>query len=122
VADGASGERKHLRKLLYIIFSEPTSTAEERRAVHHEHLAHQYELERRGIMFAAGPFVDEAGKPFGPGMIIIRAESEAEARAIADADPYHKGGFRTYRLQRWMMNEGSFGVRLNYSDGSFTID
>jgi uncharacterized protein YciI len=73
-------------------------------------------------MFAAGPFVDEAGKPFGPGMIIIRAESEAEARAIADADPYHKGGFRTYRLQRWMMNEGSFGVRLNYSDGSFTID
>ena len=58
----------------------------------------------------------------GPGMIIIRANSEAEARAIADADPYHRGGFRSYRLQRWMMNEGSFGVRLRYSDGGFEID
>ncbi len=118
----AGAPRKHLRKMLYIIFSEPTSTADERRAVHHEHLAHQYDLEQRGVMFAAGPFVDEAGAPSGPGMIIIRASSEAEARAIADTDPYHKGGFRKYRLQRWMLNEGSFGVRLNFSDGSYAIE
>ena len=122
MAGDAGAPRKHLRKMLYIIFSEPTSTAEQRQAVHQDHLAHQYDLERRGIMFAAGPFVDEAGKPMGPGMIIIRANSEAEARAIADADPYHRGGFRSYRLQRWMMNEGSFGVRLRYSDGGFEID
>jgi uncharacterized protein YciI len=121
--DKAVGEqRKHLRKSLYIIFSEPTSTAEQRREAHHEHLAHQYDLEQRGVMFAAGPFVDANDKPEGPGMIIIRADTEAEARAIADADPYHKRGFRTYRLQRWMMNEGSFGVRLRYSDGSFQIE
>ena len=114
--------RKHLGKVLWVIFSEPTSTAEARRAVHHEHLAHQYDLEARGILFAAGPFLGDDGKPFGPGMIIIRAESEAEARAIADRDPYHRGGFRTYRLERWKLSEGTFGLRVNYSDGSYTID
>lgn len=120
----ASAPRPHLRKLLYIIFSEPTSEwgAAHRHEIHHEHLAHQYEIERRGIMFAAGPFVDEAGKPMGPGMIIIRANSEAEARAVADADPYHSKGYRKYRLQRWMMNEGSFGLKLQFSDGTYTID
>ena len=45
-----------------------------------------------------------------------------EARAIADSDPYHKGGFRSYRLQRWVMNEGTLGLRLNFSDGSYSID
>jgi uncharacterized protein len=121
-AEAGETPRKHLGKLLYIIFSEPTSTAEARRAVHQEHLAHQYDLERRGILFAAGPFLDDGGKPFGPGMIIVRAGSEAEARAIADSDPYHKGGFRTYRLQRWALNEGTFGLRVNFSNGTYTID
>ena len=50
----ADAPRKHLGKLLWVILSEPTSSAEERRKVHHEHLAHQYDLEARGILFAAG--------------------------------------------------------------------
>ena len=55
-------------------------------------------------------------------MIIIRAASEAEAREIADRDPYHKGGFRKYTLKRWSMNEGTFGLRVNFSNGAYTID
>lgn len=113
--------RKHLGKSLYIIFSEPTSTAEERRAIHHLHLARQYELEQSGVLFAAGPFVNEDGKPQGPGMIIVRARDEEEARAIADADPYHQRGFRTYRLQRWMLNEGNLGLQVNFSNQTFTV-
>ncbi len=115
-------ERPHLRKEFWIIFSEPVENAGDRRAVHHLHLAHQYDIEARGIMFAAGPFLGDDGKPFGPGMIIIRAKSEEEARGIADADPYHKLGFRKYRLQRWQMNEGTIGLRINFSDGAYTID
>ncbi len=120
----APAPRAHLRKHLYIIFSEPASelAAEQRHTVHPQHLAHQYDIEARGIMFAAGPFIDEAGKTQGPGMIIIRAANEAEARAIADADPYHKLGYRKYRLQKWSLNEGSFGVKLQFSDGTCTID
>jgi uncharacterized protein len=123
MSDNSPAPRTHLRKQLYIIFSEPVpEKAEERHKVHDQHLAHQYDIEARGIMFAAGPFIDEAGKPQGPGMIIIRAADEAEARAIADADPYHRLGYRTYRLQKWSLNEGSFGLRLRYSDGSYSID
>jgi uncharacterized protein YciI len=120
----APAQRPHLRKQLYIIFSEPASDwgAEKRHTVHGEHLAHQYDIEARGIMFAAGPFIDEAGKPQGPGMIIVRAANEAEARAIADADPYHKLGYRKYRLQKWSLNEGSFGLKIRFSDGAHTID
>ena len=117
-----SEARQHLGKELWVIFSEPTSTAEQRRAVHAEHLARQYALEASGVLFAAGPFLDEAGKPRGPGMIIIRAANELEARAIADRDPYHRGGFRSYRLERWKLSEGTFGLRVNYSNGTYSID
>jgi hypothetical protein len=55
-------------------------------------------------------------------MIIVRAASEAEARAIADADPYHKQGFRTYRLQKWMLNEGTLGLRINLSNQTISVD
>jgi hypothetical protein len=55
-------------------------------------------------------------------MIIIRASSFAEARAIADSDPYHRNGLRTYTLTRWTVNEGSYTVRVNYSDQTMTIE
>jgi hypothetical protein len=29
---------------------------------------------------------------------------------------------RTYTLMRWTVNEGSYGVRINYSDQSVTIE
>ena len=114
--------RKHLGKQFWIILSDPVEGAGDRRPIHHLHLAHQYDLEAKGIMFAAGPLLNDEGKPYGPGMIIIRAGSEAEARAIADRDPYHAGGFRKYRLQRWMMNEGTFSLRVNFSNGTYEID
>jgi uncharacterized protein len=55
-------------------------------------------------------------------MFVLRANSFEEARAIADADPLHKAGLRTYTLMRWTVNEGSYGVRINYSDQTVTIE
>jgi uncharacterized protein YciI len=122
VAGNESAARTHLGKELWVIFSDPAEKAGDRRAVYPQHIAHQYDLEARGILFAAGPFLDETGKPRGPGMIIIRAKDEAEARAIADSDPFHVQGYRTYRLERWRLNEGTFGLRVNYSNGTYQID
>ena len=84
------------------------------------HLEHQVDLERRGIMFGAGPLSEEgaAGGPPTSGMIIIRAESFEEARAIADADPMHANGIRTYTIRQWSLNEGTINVRVNFSDQS----
>jgi uncharacterized protein YciI len=62
------------------------------------HLAHQVRLEKEGIMFAAGPLQNEDGSRTESGMIVIRAADAAEARRIADSDPMHKNGVRTYTL------------------------
>jgi uncharacterized protein YciI len=113
---------KMLHKRLYIIFSEPTDKGGDRRKVFPKHIAYQLEIERKGILFAAGPFVDAKGKPQGPGMIVVRAKSMAEAKKIADADPFHKQGFRKYRIQAWEVNEGGFNLRVKFSDGTYTLD
>ena len=98
-----------------MIVTTPVAPREELDKMLAEHLAHQIKLEKQGIMFAAGPLTGEDGDRVG-GMIVIRAESFAAARAIADSDPYHKAGLRNYTLTRWTVNEGSYGIRVNYSD------
>jgi hypothetical protein len=56
------------------------------------------------------------------GLILYRASGGAEARALADADPMHASGVRTYELYRWSMNEGRIIVTLDCSDRSFRLD
>ena len=85
------------------------------------HLEYQVAMERDGTLFGAGPiFVDGGTVPPG-GMIIVRAEDEAAARTLADADPFHAEGLRKYTLHRWMLNEGSMTVTVRYSDQTAVI-
>lgn len=113
---------KMLHKRLYIIFSEPTEKTGDRRKIFPKHIEYQLKIEREGKLFAAGPFVDAKGKPQGPGMIVVRAKSMAEAKRIAEADPFHKQGYRKFRIQAWDVNEGGFNVHVKFSDGTFTLD
>jgi uncharacterized protein YciI len=103
------------------VVTTPTAPREKPEPLIPAHLANQVRLEKEGIMFAAGPLTKEDGTRHG-GMFVLRANSFAEARAIADADPLHKAGLRTYTLMRWTVNEGSYTVRVNYSDQSVTIE
>ncbi|QXD26333.1 hypothetical protein F7C95_09990 [Opitutia bacterium ISCC 51] len=83
-----------------------------------EHLKYQLELEANGSIFAAGPFADDAEQEWeGEGMVILRASSIDEARSIAENDPMHKSGARTFRVRPWMMNEGSITLKVTYSNG-----
>lgn len=113
--------KNFLGKNFYVIVTTPVAPREELDKLLGAHLAHQIRLEKEGTMFAAGPLAGEDGARVG-GMIIIRADSFAAARAIADSDPYHKNGLRTYTLTRWTVNEGSYGIRVNYSDQTVTIE
>ena len=113
---------KMLHKTLYIIFSEPTEKTGDRRKIFPKHIEYQLKIEKAGILFAAGPFVDGKGKPQGPGMIVVRAKNMAEAKKIAEADPFHKQGYRKFRIQAWQINEGGFNLSVKFSDGSFTLD
>ncbi len=92
---------------------------EKMRMDHHRYLV---DLERRGILFAAGPFVNEKGDRVGVGMIIVRARSTAEATKIAQREPYTKAGQRIMTVTPWQRNEGSLRLSLNLADGELTID
>lgn len=107
-----------LAKEFFVVFTEPTGDLDAVQEARALHLEYQVEIEQKGIMFAAGPFSNEAGDSWGgEGMIIIRAESIEAATAIAEADPMHSSGARKFRIRPWLMNEGGFNLRVTFSDG-----
>lgn len=110
-----------LGKELYVIFTSPVGPPDEIAKMLPEHLERQVALEKSGILFAAGPMFEEGGEKPVRGMVIVRADSFDHAREIADGDPFHKAGLREYKIDRWMVNEGSYSVTVNYSDQSAII-
>jgi len=107
-----------LQKQLYVVFTKPTNGLGPVMANIKPHLDFQVDLERRGIMFGAGPFWTEDEQTWeGEGMVIIRAGSLAEARAIAESDPMHRSGARSFTVRPWLLNEGTVTVKITYSDG-----
>jgi len=107
-----------LAKQLYVVLTSPANGLQPVLDNLQEHLAYQLELERKGIMFAAGPFADDDQQRWeGEGMVIIRAENIEGAKQIAANDPMHKSGARQYRVRPWMLNEGSITLKVTYSNG-----
>jgi uncharacterized protein len=64
--------------------------------------AHLAFLDKLGpLLKAAGPFVDDDGKPTGS-LVIIEAATKAEAHALAAQDPYAIGGlFSSVEVKPW---------------------
>ena len=86
------------------------------------HLDYQKSLEAQGALVFAGPLSDGTGEGMsGGGLIVYRAASLEEARALADADPMHRDGKRTFTLRRWLINEGSLTVSLALSGQTIGI-
>ncbi len=105
-----------LNKQLYVYFSTPVKPRDEVAKMLPKHLEYQVDLERRGIMFGAGPMFQKGADAPHRGMIIVRAASFEEADEIAAADPMHTSGMREYILERWHMNEGGVTLRVTFSD------
>jgi uncharacterized protein YciI len=119
VADILEASRGMLQKQLYAIFTSPTEGMGPVMENIEDHLKYQVSLEEQGIMFGAGPFwTDDEARWEGEGMVIVRAASIDEARRIAEADPMHKSGARSFTVRPWLLNEGSVTVKIRYSDGS----
>lgn len=112
---------KFLGKEMYLVVSRPVRSPGITPEFLAAHLANQIELERRGIMFAAGPLYPRGSDMPEAGMFVLRAASFEEAAAIANEDPLHKAGLRTYTLQKWRVNEGSVTITVNYSDQTAKI-
>lgn len=64
------------------------------RPVHRVYLGR---LKADGRLWASGPFEDDSGA-----LIIYEADSESDARALIEADPFHEAGvFQSYTIRPW---------------------
>jgi uncharacterized protein YciI len=113
--------RKMLRKKLYVVLSAPAVAPDKLQPFLSAHLEYMIGLEKRGHVFASGPLSDGAGPPTGAGLTVLRARDLAEARALAEADPFFVNGVRTFELKEWTLMEGTLGVRVNLSDQTIEV-
>jgi uncharacterized protein YciI len=70
------------------------------------HHAFIHDLEARGMLVGAGPFLDDSGNRFGTGMIIFRCATRAEAEKIANSEPFIAAGVRRLKLMPWQKIAG----------------
>ena len=113
--------QKMLRRKFYAVLSHLSPAPEKLKPLLPAHLEYMIGLEKRGLLFASGPLSDGAGPPSGAGLTILRAADAAEARALADADPFVVNGLRTYELKEWTIMEGTLGLKINLSDQSVEV-
>ena len=122
VGDVKKASSAMLQLQLYAIFTVPTSGMEPILQGLEEHLAFQMQLEREGIMFAAGPMWDDDEREWnGEGLVVVRAASRSEAIAVAERDPMHRSGARKFTVRPWMINEGTVTLRLDMSSQRFAL-
>lgn len=107
---------------LYVAHSTPAKSPQDVKASLPDHLAYQAKLESMGQLAFAGPMSDETGDHMqGVGLIIYRADSLEDARVMAENDPMHKSGARSYTLRRWMLNEGSLTLSVGLSTNAIDL-
>ncbi|WP_373503097.1 YciI-like protein [Aestuariivirga sp.] len=85
--------------LFALICTDKPNSLDLRMSTRPEHLKH---LESLGTALkAAGPFTTDEGSPIGS-LVIIEAADRAQAKAMADADPYAKAGlFASIEIKAW---------------------
>jgi uncharacterized protein len=113
---------KMLKKRLYAVIWKSFGKPDLIRENLAKHLQFMIGLEKRGALFASGPFTPGNGAQIGDGLTILRAVSLDEARVFANSDPFVIAGARTYDIREWTLMEGSIGITVGFSDGSLRID
>ncbi|MEP4199076.1 MAG: YciI family protein [Aliishimia sp.] len=118
----AARARGSLAFELYVVHSTPAKGPEELQANLPAHLEYQKQLEMAGSLVFAGPLSDETGTQMqGVGMIVYRAASFEDAKDLAQNDPMHQSGARSFTLRKWMINEGNLTVSVGLSAQSVTL-
>ncbi len=111
-------ERGALALELYVVESTPKMPPDSIKENLPAHLEYQRDLEQREVLVLAGPTSDATGELMeGAGLIVYRASSMAEAKKLADGDPMHQSGARSYKLRKWLVNEGNISLNVGLSTG-----
>ena len=115
-------DRGSLAYELFVVESTPAKSPEDLKKILPDHLAYQQQQELNGALAFAGPLSDLTGEFMeGAGLIVYRAESFDAAKALADADPMHATGTRSYTLRRWLINEGSLQLNVKLSSQQVSL-
>ncbi|MDB0059079.1 YciI family protein [Amylibacter sp.] len=115
--------RGSLAMELFVVRTKPVADISLIKATLPDHLAYQKQLEASGTLVMAGPISDETGELMeAEGMIIYRANNLDEARKLADADPMHSAGARSYDVRKWLVNEGSLSFSIRLSEQTVKIE
>lgn len=118
--------QRMLKKHLFVMLRR-TVKPEQSPLYFQAHLEWMIDAEKRAQIFGSGPFIAHEVAPGTPGspagsMTILRAASRDEAIRIAESDPYVTSGTIAYEMKEWMVMEGTFALRINFSDGTYHID
>ncbi len=113
---------KMLNKRLYVVIWKSFGKPDLIRANLEKHLQYMIGMEKRGALFASGPFTPGHGASIGDGMSVFRAVSLDEAKVFANSDPFVLAGARTYDIREWTIMEGSIGITVGFSEGGYRID
>ncbi len=84
--------------------SPPDLAEDESTALHHAHLAHLADLERRGVIAANGPLLDQSDETLR-GMSVYTVDA-IEARRLAEQDPAVRAGRFRVDVARWAVAAG----------------
>jgi uncharacterized protein len=109
-----------LRLDLFAIHWHLAGSVEAMNAMLPEHLEHMAHLEKKGVLFASGPFIDGGQDP-GAGLSIVRARDDAEAAGIARAEPLANAGIRDFTIRKWELREGALSIVIRFADGSYSL-
>ncbi|MBT3791628.1 MAG: hypothetical protein HN658_08640 [Rhodospirillales bacterium] len=83
------------------ILDNPAATNLNAEALAEAHHAYLQDLADKGRLMGSGATKDETGKRYGGGIIIIRADSVADAEATAALEPYCREGQRSPTIIPW---------------------
>jgi hypothetical protein len=101
--------RKRLGMRLYVILEKGSGL---RRSARRTSCLHPRSRKAR-LLFSPSLEVDENDQSQGSGIMVILAASIEAAKAIDDAEPFHRQGYRRYEIRRWRVSEGSFRLNLH---------
>lgn len=110
-----------LKKTLYVVLRTPVDLSRINDLLP-AHLEWAMQCEKRGELFASGPFVADGGAPGSAGgMSIFRAGSVEEVERILSGDPFIQQGVFSVEIKKWVLMEGGFTLSVRFSDQSYLL-
>jgi uncharacterized protein YciI len=110
---------------LMTLVEPPPANALSREELRRPHKEYMARLESEGRLFGAGLLKNDKEKEtsdLGYAMFIMRAETRAEAEAIAFQEPNTKAGLRTMKVIPWARGEGDINISISFTNGTVKID